>query len=218
GFRAGRGGDRGGCRPQPAGRAGSVGVAEIGAGSRPDARGAGGVGRQGRGRRGGRAGRRGAGVAPGGAGASAPWARGRGPGRAPGRYRRGVRGAPCRGCRGPGNRACRIGGWRPDPGAGFVPYRGRGARSAAGRALRSRPGAERIIAGPPPLTMPMDPRLKQRLIGAAVLVALAVIFLPMLVKGPAPDSGVSDLSLDLPDRPADAGTVTRDLPLVAPRP
>src|SRR5690606_17711036 len=60
--------------------------------------------------------------------------------------------------------------------------------------------------------------LKQRLIGAAVLVALAVIFLPMLVKGPAPDSGVSDLSLDLPDRPADAGTVTRDLPLVAPRP
>lgn len=64
----------------------------------------------------------------------------------------------------------------------------------------------------------MDPRLKQRLIGAAVLVALAVIFLPMLVKGPAPDSGVSDLSLDLPDRPRDSGTVTRDLPLVAPRP
>lgn len=64
----------------------------------------------------------------------------------------------------------------------------------------------------------MDPRLKQRLIGAAVLVALAVIFLPMLVKGPAPDSGVSDLSLDLPDRPDNAGIVTRDLPLVAPRP
>ena len=68
------------------------------------------------------------------------------------------------------------------------------------------------------MTMPMDPRLKQRLIGAAVLVALAVIFLPMLVKGPAPDSGVSDLSLDLPDRPSESGTVTRDLPLVAPRP
>ena len=64
----------------------------------------------------------------------------------------------------------------------------------------------------------MDPRLKQRLIGAAVLVALAVIFLPMLVKGPAPDSGVSDLSLDLPEQPAASGTVTRDLPLVAPRP
>ena len=35
----------------------------------------------------------------------------------------------------------------------------------------------------------MDTALKQRLIGAVVLVALAVIFLPMLVKGPAPDSG-----------------------------
>jgi cell division septation protein DedD len=35
----------------------------------------------------------------------------------------------------------------------------------------------------------VDTPLKQRLIGAIVLVALAVIFLPMLVKGPAPDSG-----------------------------
>lgn len=33
----------------------------------------------------------------------------------------------------------------------------------------------------------MDSALKQRLIGAAVLVLLAVIFLPMLVTGPAPD-------------------------------
>src|SRR5690606_13425184 len=74
------------------------------------------------------------------------------------------------------------------------------------------------IGAPPPLTMPMDSGLKQRLIGAAVLVALAVIFLPMLVKGPAPDSGVSDLSLELPDRPQSTGMVTRDLPLVAPRP
>ncbi|MGY0561633.1 SPOR domain-containing protein [Luteimonas sp. A277] len=63
----------------------------------------------------------------------------------------------------------------------------------------------------------MDSGLKQRLIGAAVLVALAVIFLPMLVKGPAPDSGVSDLSLDMPDRPQ-SNMVTRELPLVAPRP
>ena len=61
----------------------------------------------------------------------------------------------------------------------------------------------------------MDARLKQRLIGAAVLVALAVIFLPMLVQGPAPDSGVSDLSLDRPNAPR-GGTETRDLPLVAP--
>ncbi|QCO68180.1 sporulation protein [Luteimonas yindakuii] len=63
----------------------------------------------------------------------------------------------------------------------------------------------------------MDSGVKQRLIGAAVLVALAVIFLPMLVKGPAPASGRSELSLELPDAPAGA-VVTRDLPLMAPVP
>lgn len=63
----------------------------------------------------------------------------------------------------------------------------------------------------------MDTSLKQRLVGAAVLVALAVIFLPLLVKGPAPDSGVSDVSLRVPPEPkAPNGTVTQDLPLVAP--
>lgn len=61
----------------------------------------------------------------------------------------------------------------------------------------------------------MDSRLKQRLIGAAVLVALAVIFLPMLVQGPAPDSGVSDVPLSMPDAPRGAYE-TRDLPLVTP--
>ncbi len=61
----------------------------------------------------------------------------------------------------------------------------------------------------------MDSRLKQRLIGAAVLVALAVIFLPMLVQGPAPDSGVSDVPLSMPDAPRVAEE-TRDLPLVTP--
>jgi len=65
--------------------------------------------------------------------------------------------------------------------------------------------------------MPMDAGLKQRLIGAAVLVALAVIFLPMLVKEPAPDSGVSDLSMRVPDAP-DRGYRTVDLPLVVPAP
>lgn len=62
----------------------------------------------------------------------------------------------------------------------------------------------------------MQSGLKQRLIGAVVLIALAVIFLPMLVQGPAPDSGVADLSLDVPDAPRD-GMETRDLPLVAPQ-
>ena len=61
----------------------------------------------------------------------------------------------------------------------------------------------------------MDTGLKQRLIGAAVLIALAVIFLPMLVKGPAPDSGVSDVSIKMPDAP-DGETETRELPLVMP--
>lgn len=59
----------------------------------------------------------------------------------------------------------------------------------------------------------MDPALKQRLVGAGVLVALAVIFLPMLVQGPAPDSGVADVSLDVPDAPA-GDFETRELPLV----
>ena len=60
----------------------------------------------------------------------------------------------------------------------------------------------------------MDSSLKQRLVGASVLVALAVIFLPMLVKGPAPDSGVSDVSLEIPAEPkGDAATTTVDLPL-----
>jgi cell division septation protein DedD len=61
----------------------------------------------------------------------------------------------------------------------------------------------------------MDPRLKQRLVGAAVLVALAVIFLPMLVKGPAPDSGVSDLPLRVPEAP-ETGFRSVDLPLLVP--
>jgi cell division septation protein DedD len=63
----------------------------------------------------------------------------------------------------------------------------------------------------------MEPALKQRVVGAVVLVALAVIFLPMLIKGPAPASGVSDVSLKLPDAPqADGALQTRELPLVTP--
>jgi cell division septation protein DedD len=63
----------------------------------------------------------------------------------------------------------------------------------------------------------MEPALKQRVVGAVVLVALAVIFLPMLIKGPAPESGVSDVPLKLPDAPQGDGSMqTRELPLVAP--
>ncbi len=63
----------------------------------------------------------------------------------------------------------------------------------------------------------MDASLKQRLVGAAVLVALAVIFLPMLVKGPAPDSGVTGVSMKVPAEPKpESGMLTQDLPLVVP--
>jgi cell division septation protein DedD len=63
----------------------------------------------------------------------------------------------------------------------------------------------------------MEPALKQRVVGAVVLVALAVIFLPMLIKGPAPESGVSDVPLKLPDAPQGDGAIqTRELPLVTP--
>ncbi|WP_395790896.1 SPOR domain-containing protein [Aquimonas sp.] len=61
----------------------------------------------------------------------------------------------------------------------------------------------------------MDAALKQRLIGATVLVALAVIFLPMLVDGPDSEreSGSEQLSLDLPNRP-DRPLETRDIPVL----
>lgn len=61
----------------------------------------------------------------------------------------------------------------------------------------------------------MEPALKQRLVGAGVLVALAVIFLPMLVQGPAPDSGASSIPLSVPDAPT-GDFDTQELPLVEP--
>jgi DedD protein len=63
----------------------------------------------------------------------------------------------------------------------------------------------------------MDAPLKQRLIGAAVLVALAVIFLPMLVDGPEPPSATSDVPIDIPTAPA-RDFETRELPLALPAP
>lgn len=61
----------------------------------------------------------------------------------------------------------------------------------------------------------MESGLKQRLIGAAVLVALAVIFLPMLLDSPAPQRGAEDVRLDLPAPPS-ADFETRELPLTVP--
>ncbi len=81
------------------------------------------------------------------------------------------------------------------------------------------PGAPYNCHGTPPCRSPnfsVDTVLKQRLIGALILVALAVIFLPMLVKGPAPDSGVANVPLKAPAAPADGQFETRELPLVTP--
>jgi DedD protein len=64
----------------------------------------------------------------------------------------------------------------------------------------------------------MDAALKQRLIGAAVLVALAVIFLPMLLGGPGPSpSRHNEVSLEIPAAP-DRPLQTREIPLALPAP
>lgn len=63
----------------------------------------------------------------------------------------------------------------------------------------------------------MDASLKQRLVGAAVLVALAVIFLPMLIGGPDSDTSTVGVSTDVPDR-GDRQLETRELALVPPAP
>lgn len=60
----------------------------------------------------------------------------------------------------------------------------------------------------------MDAALKQRLVGAAVLVALAVILLPMLVDGPEPQPGTAAVPLDIPPAPQ-RDFETRELPLAA---
>lgn len=46
----------------------------------------------------------------------------------------------------------------------------------------------------------MDQRFKQRLVGAVVLVALAIIFVPMLLSGPVQQTRV-DIELDMPAAP-----------------
>lgn len=63
----------------------------------------------------------------------------------------------------------------------------------------------------------MDASLKQRLVGAAVLVALAVIFLPMLIGGPGTDTGEAKVSTEIPDRNGHP-LETRKIPLPSPVP
>ena len=48
----------------------------------------------------------------------------------------------------------------------------------------------------------MEPALKTRLLGAAVLIALAIIFVPMFFSGkPGKDTGEQSVSLKIPDQP-----------------
>ncbi len=47
----------------------------------------------------------------------------------------------------------------------------------------------------------MDPALKQRLLGAAVLIALAVVFVPMFFPGAPPETESTAVSLDIPAEP-----------------
>ncbi len=61
----------------------------------------------------------------------------------------------------------------------------------------------------------MDPALKHRLIGAAVLSALAIIFLPMLIVGHDKNNTAADVPLTVPGVPG-GDFQTRELPLIAP--
>ena len=58
----------------------------------------------------------------------------------------------------------------------------------------------------------MDNVLKRRLIGASILIALAVIFLPMLLVGPEPELDDRRLREPLPEMPGD-GREVRRIPL-----
>lgn len=61
----------------------------------------------------------------------------------------------------------------------------------------------------------MDPALKHRLYGAAVLSALAIIFLPKLIVGHDLSSTAADVSLKMPNAPG-GDFQTKELPLVTP--
>ncbi|GMU44985.1 MAG: SPOR domain-containing protein [Xanthomonadales bacterium] len=58
----------------------------------------------------------------------------------------------------------------------------------------------------------MDDALRQRLVGAAVIIALAVIFVPMLLDSPEPSQRTQQVDLTIPPR-TEPGMETRRLPL-----
>lgn len=58
----------------------------------------------------------------------------------------------------------------------------------------------------------MDDALRQRLVGAAVIIALAVIFVPMMLDAPEQDVGTQQVDLTIPAR-EESGVETRRLPM-----
>jgi DedD protein len=59
----------------------------------------------------------------------------------------------------------------------------------------------------------MDKALKQRLVGASVLIALAVIVLPMLLSGRPESASQQTQKIELPPRPAELSFETRRFPV-----
>jgi DedD protein len=59
----------------------------------------------------------------------------------------------------------------------------------------------------------MDIALKQRLVGASVLIALAVVVLPMLLGGRPDDGGSETQKIELPPQPSELDFQTRRYPL-----
>jgi DedD protein len=59
----------------------------------------------------------------------------------------------------------------------------------------------------------MDKALKQRLVGASVLIALAVIVLPMLLSGRPENAVQQSQTIELPPRPAEVNFETRRFPV-----
>lgn len=67
----------------------------------------------------------------------------------------------------------------------------------------------------PPASSAMKPALKTRLIGAAVLIALAVIIVPLFFSGKPQGAGKQGISLDIPEAP-DRNLETRTMSVAPP--
>ena len=64
----------------------------------------------------------------------------------------------------------------------------------------------------------MDIALKQRLVGASVLIALAVVVLPMMLGGGPEDGGATSPNIKVPEQPPELDFTTRRYPISETRP